>query len=375
MRLIADLLVTTHLGGSCPCLVPLRHDHPATGVGAVTFAVVLLGAVLSVFPATSGLRAADMPAGHRSGHHRVRTGADRSGPPTAAARSRRSCSRRSSSWSRLAWSAPRTARPGCLVRRRSRDESATPLRCLSHHRVSSPGCGRHRSGTGPDALGREPGAHGRFARAGRARGRLPPNRAAAAGRRGRPYQDVQPGQRRPRRPRKAAAASSAVKTTLERRRPLRPVASSSCESSTHYVNDDGDCVRRPTEPGTGPSGASARCKDGQLSYSRAGAARAPAMAASPSGSPVPPTSSALRSGGRSATARWLSVSGGRAWRRAQRHALVIAGRALLHVAGLGPSPGPAPTGPTSDPSDGRSCAPRHSGATSERLGVHHRLPD
>jgi outer membrane biosynthesis protein TonB len=43
-------------------------------------------------------------------------------------------------------------------------------------------------------------------------------------------------------------------------------ASSACNESTSYVNVDGDCVHRPTNSG-GSSGATARCNDGSVSYS------------------------------------------------------------------------------------------------------------
>jgi hypothetical protein len=37
---------------------------------------------------------------------------------------------------------------------------------------------------------------------------------------------------------------------------------------THYVNSSGNCVLRPTAPAAAPGGASAKCKDGTLSFSQ-----------------------------------------------------------------------------------------------------------
>ncbi|MGQ0717043.1 MAG: DUF3761 domain-containing protein [Pseudonocardiales bacterium] len=50
--------------------------------------------------------------------------------------------------------------------------------------------------------------------------------------------------------------------------PVRsPAAGTSCGAGT-YVNVDGDCVQRPTSASSPPPGATARCKDGEYSFSQ-----------------------------------------------------------------------------------------------------------
>lgn len=50
--------------------------------------------------------------------------------------------------------------------------------------------------------------------------------------------------------------------------PVRsPAAGTSCGADT-YVNVDGDCVQRPTSASSPPLGATARCKDGEYSFSQ-----------------------------------------------------------------------------------------------------------
>jgi resuscitation-promoting factor RpfB len=61
----------------------------------------------------------------------------------------------------------------------------------------------------------------------------------------------------------AAAKSSAPTKSSASQKP-----SSSCDSATHYINSSGSCVLRPTDPGDAPGGASAKCKDGTLSFSQ-----------------------------------------------------------------------------------------------------------
>ena len=61
----------------------------------------------------------------------------------------------------------------------------------------------------------------------------------------------------------AAAKSSAPIKASATKKP-----SSSCDSATHYVNSSGNCVLRPTAPAAAPGGASAKCKDGTLSFSQ-----------------------------------------------------------------------------------------------------------
>jgi uncharacterized protein DUF3761 len=47
-----------------------------------------------------------------------------------------------------------------------------------------------------------------------------------------------------------------------------PAVGSSCDEGTHYVNSDGACVPRPTAAATPPAGATAKCVDGAYSYSK-----------------------------------------------------------------------------------------------------------
>jgi hypothetical protein len=48
----------------------------------------------------------------------------------------------------------------------------------------------------------------------------------------------------------------------------RPATSASCDESTHYVNSDGACVPRPIAASTPPAGATAKCMDGTYSFSQ-----------------------------------------------------------------------------------------------------------
>jgi len=47
-----------------------------------------------------------------------------------------------------------------------------------------------------------------------------------------------------------------------------PTVGSSCDENTHYVNSDGVCVARPTAATTPPAGATAKCVDGDYSFTR-----------------------------------------------------------------------------------------------------------
>ncbi|MEV1294590.1 DUF3761 domain-containing protein [Pseudonocardia sp. NPDC049635] len=47
-----------------------------------------------------------------------------------------------------------------------------------------------------------------------------------------------------------------------------PAPASVCNSSTHYVNADGNCIPRPTEAASPPAGATAQCKNGSYSFSQ-----------------------------------------------------------------------------------------------------------
>ena len=51
-------------------------------------------------------------------------------------------------------------------------------------------------------------------------------------------------------------------------KPAAPKAAASCDESTHYVNSSGNCVPRPVQAAGAPSGASAKCKDGEYSFSQ-----------------------------------------------------------------------------------------------------------
>jgi hypothetical protein len=233
------------------------------GIGAVTFAVVLLGAVLSVFPATAAFGLlicllAIVPASIAY----------------ALARTGRATNRRRSVAALVlapvfllvaagvvgattpAPAAPYAADPamvGDSVALPEPPPVSSPVVVTTVPEPATPV-----ASPVPTASSRVPGGAGTSAT-----GTGAPQQVVAAA-------PTRTSSRvsAPAAPRKAAAASSAVTTTPKRTSTSSPGGSSSCESSTHYVNDDGDCVHRPTEPGTGPSGASARCKDGQLSYSK-----------------------------------------------------------------------------------------------------------
>lgn len=65
----------------------------------------------------------------------------------------------------------------------------------------------------------------------------------------------------------ASKTAAAAKSSTPSKAPASKKPSS-CDSSTHYVNDSGNCVLRPTAPAAAPGGASAKCKDGTLSFSQ-----------------------------------------------------------------------------------------------------------
>jgi hypothetical protein len=65
-----------------------------------------------------------------------------------------------------------------------------------------------------------------------------------------------------------AARASASKTSAPAKSSATKKPSSSCDTSTHYVNSSGNCVLRPTASPPAPGGASAKCKDGTLSFSQ-----------------------------------------------------------------------------------------------------------
>ena len=63
-------------------------------------------------------------------------------------------------------------------------------------------------------------------------------------------------------------ASAPTKTSAPTKAPAPKKSSSSCDSSTHYVNSSGNCVLRPTDAAHAPGGPSAKCKDGTFSSSQ-----------------------------------------------------------------------------------------------------------
>lgn len=50
--------------------------------------------------------------------------------------------------------------------------------------------------------------------------------------------------------------------------PAGPSVVAACDEGTHYVNSDGVCVPRPTAAAAPPPGATARCVDGEYSFSK-----------------------------------------------------------------------------------------------------------
>jgi hypothetical protein len=64
-----------------------------------------------------------------------------------------------------------------------------------------------------------------------------------------------------------AAAPAPAKVAAPKPAPA-PKAAASCDTATHYVNSSGNCVPRPVAAASAPSGASAKCKDGTYSFSQ-----------------------------------------------------------------------------------------------------------
>jgi hypothetical protein len=74
---------------------------------------------------------------------------------------------------------------------------------------------------------------------------------------------------------KATASRSVASKTTATAKPSAPSKApaskkppSSCDSSTHYVNDSGNCVLRPVAAPKAPAGATAKCEDGTYSSSQ-----------------------------------------------------------------------------------------------------------
>jgi hypothetical protein len=64
------------------------------------------------------------------------------------------------------------------------------------------------------------------------------------------------------------SAPAAAPAPARAPRPPAPVAAPSCDEATHYVNSSDKCVTRPVSAPAAPVGATAKCKDGTYSFSQ-----------------------------------------------------------------------------------------------------------
>jgi len=225
--------------------------RPSNGLGAATFVVVLLGAVLAVFPATAGLGlalclAAIVPA--IVAYLRTRRG--------AATNPRRSV-------------AAVALAPAFVVVAVVVGAAATPSTSGGVGWVADAGApqaggsvaARGVSGTPAGVVGAPQGS---VEVAG-----APALAPAAPTRAGSPRQAPHTQAARPAvvAPKPAQAPKPAVKPAPVAPKPA-PSAGGGCDEDTHYVNVSGNCVLRPVVAAVAPAGASARCKDGTYSSSQ-----------------------------------------------------------------------------------------------------------
>ncbi|HEY2766290.1 MAG TPA: DUF3761 domain-containing protein [Pseudonocardiaceae bacterium] len=63
-------------------------------------------------------------------------------------------------------------------------------------------------------------------------------------------------------------APARTRLTVSPPPPAGPAAGSSCDEAGHYINSNGVCVPRPVAAATAPAGVTAKCKDGEYSFSK-----------------------------------------------------------------------------------------------------------
>jgi len=220
----------------------------------VTFVVVLLGAVLAVFPATAGLGlllclAAIVPA--IVAYLRTRRGAATNRRRSAAAVAL------APAFVAVAVVVGAAATPSTSggVGRAAEPEAPQAGGPVAAHGVA---------GTPAVVVGAPQGSAGVTAQAAPAQAAPAAPTAAASPRQAPHAQSARPAVVAPK---PAQAPKPATKPAPVAPEPP-PSSGGGCDEDTHYVNVSGNCVLRPVVAAVAPSGASARCKDGTYSSSQ-----------------------------------------------------------------------------------------------------------
>jgi Protein of unknown function (DUF3761) len=238
--------------------------RPRNGLGAVTFVVVVLGALLAVFPASApfGLLlclVAIVPAivAFRRTRRGTATNRRRSAAAVALA----------PAFVVVAVVVGAATTPTTGTVGRAEDGESVGVAPVGSHGIAAvaPAGPLGAAAVGPAA------PEGAVAVGPAASGPVDPQAASVTGR-------AAPAQAGP--PRQAPRAQTARQAVPAAPRPAvapKPAAkpapppepsSAACSEATHYVNSSGNCVLRPVVAAVAPSGASARCKDGTYSSSQ-----------------------------------------------------------------------------------------------------------
>lgn len=232
-----------HDGKEVPPMTVDQSPSPRNGLGAVTFVVAVLGALLAIIPATTPLGAllcliAIIPA--IVSFRRVRKGTDTNRGHSIAALVLAPMFFIVAVSIGAATSPPQTI--GAPV-----GTPATPALQQSPPAVGSSPVPAAVPVQAPSALVPAPATASAVAPAPLAATPVPARASIAA---------------------PAAPVSSPAPAVAPPAPQAGPATGSSCDESTHYVNSDGACVPRPVTAATPPAGATAKCVDGTYSFSQ-----------------------------------------------------------------------------------------------------------